>query len=1033
MRVVRFRRYLPRGNDRREKGGDRAMRHVLTASQKAAVERSGQNVCVVAGPGSGKTRVLIERFAWLVESNNIAPSRILAITFTEKAATEIKQRLLARFSSRAELRASIERAWVSTIDGFCARLLRENAIEAGIAPDFAVLEESAAQRLARESADETLEEIFREDPDAMRRLLEALDLSTQEDGRHPDLARGLLEIYEAMRVSGVHELPEPVFDDAWPQAIDRARDVLADRFAAGTGIAALREWASRFLALPQEISREHFSVLEGVEEIHLGRVGRNGPAAHAARELKNELAPLLEQQWIARWNADLLGLLREAVARIAARYRERKRREASLDFADLEEESIRLLESNREVREKTRARFDEVLMDELQDTNRLQWRLIERIVRRLFAVGDINQSIYGFRHAEPAVFEQYRDGLARGGFAIDDLRENHRSTQPILDAVSRALDGAAGIEPRALIAARGAAVQGMVARGVGEAVERMVASGDNANEVEATMIASRICEVRASGVKFRDIAILVRTMTAAGPIERALDCSGIPFVVSGGRTFLEAREIRDAMALLAALANPLDEVALVGVLRSPLVGLTDEELFRIGREGWMAVFEKHFGKFRGQTPPDLMLAMALDECGYTANLAERAQANIEKFLAMLRRNHRSRTLAAIVEEMEALRALQSEAKAPPADAGDLVQLMSMHAAKGLEFPAVFVAALHRGPDLRKPVIVFSASAGLGAKWRNPATGKGTSDTAHARIVEEMKRQEKTEENRLLYVAMTRAENLLVLSHAAPRGRASGWLELAGKIPVTRTADRVEDSRVVVAPAAAQEVRRNFVDAPVLTDEFDSSAAATAIATFHACPRKYLLNSIDTRVSEHSTGAVALGSEVHRVLAGGTGSAEAVELAARFQASPIGRRAARATRVEREFDFLLPVGGLLVRGQIDLWFEEAGELILLDYKTDRDESSSGVYALQLSLYALALERYAGKFPDRSLIYYLRTDRTIEVQIDCAEASRAVESFAAQSNNDVQELKKYPIRPGFRCRRCAYFQNLCPAQLSVSEGF
>src|SRR5262249_36219772 len=157
--------------------------------QRRAVERAGQDVCVVAGPGSGKTRVLTERFAWLVEHSGVDPTRILAITFTEKAATEIKQRLIARFTG--DRREAIERAWVSTIDGFCARILQENAIDAGLAPDFKVLDEAAASRLARESAEEALEELYRERPDQMRRPMEAIDLTTQDDGRQPDLAASL--------------------------------------------------------------------------------------------------------------------------------------------------------------------------------------------------------------------------------------------------------------------------------------------------------------------------------------------------------------------------------------------------------------------------------------------------------------------------------------------------------------------------------------------------------------------------------------------------------------------------------------------------------------------------------------------------------------------------------------------------------------------------------------------------------------------------------------------------------------------------
>ena len=991
----------------------------LTASQQGAVERVGQDVCVIAGPGSGKTRVLIERFAWLVEQRGIEPCRILAITFTEKAAAEIQQRLLARFAARPQLRESIERAWVSTIDGFCARLLRDNAIAAGLAPDFAVMDEAAAQRLARESADQALEEIFQARPAEMRRLLEALDLSTQEDGRNPDLARGLLEVYEAMRVAGVRELASPAPIDMRPQVAELAQQILMDGLASGKAVPQAREWAEKFLALPPGLSRDSFVLLGQISEVNRGSIGKSGVTREAVRRLKDERAPLLEQQWVAEWNAGLLDLLRASISRIDAIYRKKKRGEGLLDFSDLEEEAIRLLEGNAEVRERTAARFDEVLMDELQDTNRLQWRLLKLIRRRLFAVGDVNQSIYGFRHAEPAVFENYREEVIRAGGEIDDLRENHRSFDPILDAVSRVLDRAAGIEARPLTGRRGD----------GPAIERLVGRGEHAREVEASLVAARIAELRTQGRDYREIAILTRTMPAAAPIESALDCAGIPFLVTSGRTFLEAREIRDLMALLAALANPLDEISLVGVLRGPLAGIGDEEIFRMGREGWRAEFERRFGRLRARAafdPPDLLLASALDQSGYTAALPERAQANVDKFLGRLRREPRGRPLARILEDLESLRALQSEAEAPPPDAADAVRLMSVHAAKGLEFPVVFLSALHHGADRRKPVIAFSAGEGLGAKWRNPATGKGVSDTAHARIIAELKRQEEAEENRLLYVAMTRARDLLILSHAERRSAQNWQKRVEAAIPVTRAADRVEK----VAPAVAvglPAAKDRFVDKPAVYGQFDSSVAATAVAAFRSCPRKYLLASI-ARPSAVEGGAMTLGLEVHRVLAGGAGSPEARALAERFAVSELGRRAARASRIEREFDFLIPVGELVVRGQIDLWFEEGGELIVVDYKTDREEAPGEAYAVQLALYALALEKYAGRPPDRALLYYLKLDRTMEIPIDRSEARSAVRAFI-----EGQEQLRFPMRPGGRCRRCAFFQNRCPAQLSAVDGF
>ena len=175
----------------------------LTQEQRQAVQRTGQDVCVVAGPGSGKTRVLTERFAWLVEQWQTDPTRILAITFTEKAATEIKARLIKRFEHSAEHREAVERAWVSTIHGFCTRLLREHAIAAGLAPNFVVLDQAPATRMQREAAEAALDEMFAERPSEMRRLMEAVDLSTSDDGRQDDLAAALLKIYDAIRTAEI--------------------------------------------------------------------------------------------------------------------------------------------------------------------------------------------------------------------------------------------------------------------------------------------------------------------------------------------------------------------------------------------------------------------------------------------------------------------------------------------------------------------------------------------------------------------------------------------------------------------------------------------------------------------------------------------------------------------------------------------------------------------------------------------------------------------------------------------------------------
>jgi ATP-dependent exoDNAse (exonuclease V) beta subunit len=1018
----------------------------LTRAQQDAVERTGQDVCVVAGPGSGKTRVLIERFARLVETLGIAPTRILAITFTEKAANEIKERLVERFATRPDLRPSIERAWVSTIHGFCARLLSEHAIVAGLPPDFAVLDQARADRLAREAAEEALEVLFQERPGEVRRLIEALDLSTDDDGRKPDLARGLLAVYETMRVSGVESdaiLPVRSMPDVWPRAYELAREILADVSTPGVHAPQLRHWAGEFLALPEAPALGHLVTARAMDQIHLHRIQRNSRARHAAAELKNDVLPRLQEQWIGAWYADSRGLLTAAIARIDGLYREKKRREASLDFADLEREAVRLLESSDAVRQETAGRFDHVLMDELQDTNRLQWRLMKLIRRNFFAVGDINQSIYGFRHADPVVFEEYRAALQTTGAAIDRLPENHRSRREILDTVSSMLDAQAGIESRPFVAARECKP---TERPI---VERFVGRGDQAEHVEAGMVAARIRELVDTGeFEYRHIAILVRALGSIGPFERALDRFEIPFLVSGGRTFFEARETLDLLALLAALVNPLDEIALVGVLRSPLIGMSDEELFRAGREGWQREFRKRFGKLRplaGFVPPDRLLSMALDESGYLVGLSERARANVEKLLGHVRREHRSRPkpLAELIEDLEALRTTQSEAEAPPPDAGDVVRVMTIHASKGLEFPVVFVSALHRGTDRRKPVIAFSTETGLGVRWRNPVDGQGQSDAVHALLMDELEAREKAEENRLLYVAMTRAEDRLIFSYSERR-RSSSWGKLAeAAVRIETASDRIPEPPAretqMIAGAAPSE---QLLDAPAITGQHDSSASVTSIALFQACPRKYYLERYagfapgggiapqDSREVE-GAGGVALGSAVHRILSGipvpstageNPGeSEEARELAARFEASELGRRSARAARIEREFDFLFYVEDIVLRGQMDLWFEEGGELILVDYKTDRAEAPDA-YELQLRLYALALQKYAGRLPDRAVLHYLRSDRLAEVSLlphELDAARDAVRRFLA-----AQEGLEFPLNPGSRCRVCSFWRNLCP---------
>jgi CRISPR/Cas system-associated exonuclease Cas4 (RecB family) len=305
------------------------------------------------------------------------------------------------------------------------------------------------------------------------------------------------------------------------------------------------------------------------------------------------------------------------------------------------------------------------------------------------------------------------------------------------------------------------------------------------------------------------------------------------------------------------------------------------------------------------------------------------------------------------------------------------------------------------------------------------TGAGKSDVAHLAIIAEMKERDAAEENRLLYVAMTRAKNRLILSYAEKR--KTNWVKLVtAAIAPTLTEDQVVDpEKNLAGEPAIVGLPDVLPDAPAHVTRRDGSAAVTAVALFHACPRKYLLSTImnpatKAIVDSDQEGGREFGSDVHRILAGeeiDQSTSGAAEMAQRFSASELGQRAARADRIEREFDFLFYLEDVVLRGQIDLWFEEAGELIVVDYKTDRHESPEA-YALQLQIYALALERYAGRVADRAILFYLRQDKAIEVPIDNEQVRITVRAFLA-----AQDSLEYPMNAGEHCGRCGFFGNGC----------
>ena len=409
-----------------------------------------------------------------------------------------------------------------------------------------------------------------------------------------------------------------------------------------------------------------------------------------------------------------------------------------------------------------------------------------------------------------------------------------------------------------------------------------------------------------------------------------------------GRGFYEGREITDLVHLLRVLVNPRDEISMAAVLRSPLAGVSDEALFRLKQSDNLGAAVRRLElnthdpsdfarleRFRANLRDwravkdyigfDRLLLRAMDAAGYVHEPGSRAAANVEKFLTIAREAGSRLTLAEFVEELEIVRASDPrDTDAPPEDSAHAVRILTVHAAKGLELPIVFLAAIHKGMDTGVGDVSFSPRVGLGARWRNPVTGDEKDDLYQSAIRQERKQREAEEGNRLFYVAMTRAEEHLVMSYshtdAAPKNWAAAVEQSVAQVPGLRirvqAVSKPPDPLVRESAALTQEAPQ-YLAAPPLAGQYDSNATATSVALFARCPRRYYLERYLGWEMPASRGAASSASEmpasefglqVHALLAGTpveNAHPEAARLADSFHASALGRRAARAGRIERD--------------------------------------------------------------------------------------------------------------------------------------
>jgi ATP-dependent exoDNAse (exonuclease V) beta subunit len=517
-------------------------------------------------------------------------------------------------------------------------------------------------------------------------------------------------------------------------------------------------------------------------------------------------------------------LLDRLLRLFAERYGRAKREVSGLDFEDLELECRELLRSHAGLRERYGARFARIMVDELQDTNRVQLELIELIARQnLFTVGDAQQSIYGFRHADVELFERRGEQLsARGARAT--LETNFRSRPEILTAINGVFERALGDQFRPLRAGRAMApaeqpvVELLVAdKGADWAEEGL---GAPWRVAEARALAARVERLIADGTAARDVVLLTRATTDLRVYERALEERGIPTYVIGGRGYWSHPQVVDMVGYLEALANPQDEEALYTVLASPLVGVSADALVVLaaaararGRDPWwvlrgpdgafdalgggdldrLASFAEWFAAERravGHSAVESLIDRVLERTGYDLTVlampgGQRRLANVRKLMRLAREHEAAhgpdlRAFLVLVARRARTGAGAGEARESEApvegEALDAVRLMTIHRAKGLEFEVVCVADLGRGPRWRAELIRVGRDGRFGLRLAEPGTGRRESALDYKTLGEERLAAEAREERRLFYVAMTRARERLILSGAA---KLDAWPALDG--------------------------------------------------------------------------------------------------------------------------------------------------------------------------------------------------------------------------------------------------------------
>ena len=876
----------------------------LTHAQQRAVAARG-NVLVVAGAGTGKTSTLVERcLACLLDEKPPASlDEILMVTFTDAAAAEMRQRIRSHLEEKLagyadhlrwqEQLALFETAHIGTLHSFCLQLLRQHFYELELDPQLAVLPEEEARLLA----EETLDEILRRHYAGDTTFAPAVQQLIQSHGRGWDqpiraLVMRLHNYTQTLRDPegwysaqlAIFESVEPVQWQEWLIAgVNDWRNRWLPALAAIPGNAKAAEGAAVLESLPVSPSREECAaVLEQVRLLDANWPARQKTALRKPLEdffdeaqflgslaCRNRDADPLAEDW--GWIRGQMGALLNLAREFSTEFAKAKRELGMVDFHDLEQHALRLLwdratgqptEVARQWREKLRF----VFVDEYQDINDAQDAILKALSRdepaaNRFLVGDVKQSIYRFRLADPRIFLHYTETWRGQAGTTVPLVDNFRSAEAILNFVNALFSGLMRREIGGVVYDEEARLrfgdpEHRAALSVGEdkaprvelqlrlrdaesatATEGVSDSGLDVGNLEEAGKEARLVALRLRSLitethfvwdqerqimrpaEWRDIAVLLRSPAGKAEVfAREFARLGVPLVVARSG-FYDSTEVADLLSLLQLLDNPLQDLPALAVLRSLLVGMSLAELAKIrltlprghiwtalqryhstqiDHSGWLKV-ERFFNNYTvwrrlaRQVSLSRCLETVLEATHYadwllTQSRGEQRHANVRRLVALAQQFDRFQRqgLYRFLRFVEAQQAAEIGPETATASGENAAALMSIHQSKGLEFPVVVVADLGKSfnlSDLRAEIILDEVY-GLCPQIKPPQTGQRYPSLPYWLARQRQKQEFLGEELRLLYVAMTRARDLLILSGSfsgkkfATQSRTGGDLNTA---------------------------------------------------------------------------------------------------------------------------------------------------------------------------------------------------------------------------------------------------------------